>query len=186
MTFENTLATVARALERAQVPYMVTGSVASSAHGKPRSTRDIDIVIAPTAEQVRNLIREFPNTQYYADEEQALDALANKSQFNVIDFSNGWKVDFIIAKGSEYARAALSRRRKLEIGGILVSVASAEDVIVSKMEWARLSGGSDRQIADAADVVRNQGNRLDTVYVEQWAKQLGLDQEWRQVLETSK
>ena len=113
MTFENTLARVAHVLERAQIPYMVTGSVASSAHGKPRSTRDIDIVIAPTPQQIRDLIREFPSTEFYADEQQALDALANGSQFNVIDFSNGWKVDFIIAKSSEYASTALSRRRKL-------------------------------------------------------------------------
>lgn len=164
---------------------MVTGSVASSAHGKPRSTRDIDIVIAPTPQQVRELIREFPSTEYYADEQQALDALANRSQFNVIDFSNGWKVDFIIAKSSEYASTALSRHRKLEIGGSLMLVASPEDVIISKLEWARLSGGSDRQMLDAADVVRNQGNRLDLVYIERWAKQLGLLQDWRRVLELS-
>ena len=164
---------------------MVTGSVASSAHGKPRSTRDIDIVIAPTPQQVRELIREFPSTEYYADEQQALDALANRSQFNVIDFSSGWKVDFIIAKSSEYASTALSRHRKLEIGGSLMLVASPEDVIISKLEWARLSGGSDRQMLDAADIVRNQGNRLDLVYIERWAKELGLQQEWRQVLELS-
>lgn len=185
MTFENTLARIARALERAQVSYMVTGSVASSAHGKPRSTRDIDIVIAPTAQQVRDLVREFPSTEFYADEQQALDALANRSQFNVIDSSNGWKVDFIIAKASEYASTALSRRRKLEIGGTLMLVASPEDVIISKLEWARLSGGSDRQMLDAADVVRNQGNRLDLVYIERWAKELGLLQDWRRVLELS-
>jgi|SRR5690348_4136595 len=162
---------------------MVTGSVASSAHGKPRSTRDIDIVIAPTPQQVRELIREFPSTEFYADEQQALDALANRSQFNVIDFATGWKVDFIIAKSSEYASAALSRRRKLDIGGTLMLVASPEDVIISKLEWAKLSGGSDRQMLDAADIVRNQGNRLDLAYVERWAKELDLQQEWRQVLE---
>jgi hypothetical protein len=164
---------------------MVTGSVASSAHGKPRSTRDIDIVIAPNPQQLRELIEQFPSTEYYADEQQALDALTNKSQFNVIDFSNGWKIDFIIAKTSEYARTALSRRKKLEIGGALMLVASPEDVILSKMEWVRLSGGSDRQMLDAADIVRNQGHVLDRLYVEHWANKLGLQQEWKQVLEAS-
>ena len=64
MTFENTLARVAHALERAQVSYMLTGSVTSSAHGKPRCTRDIDVVIAPTPQQIRDLIREFPGTEF--------------------------------------------------------------------------------------------------------------------------
>ncbi len=111
---------------------MLTGSVASSAHGKPRSTRDIDIVIAPNSEQLRELIQQFPGSAYYADEQQALQALAHRSQFNVIDSATGWKVDFIIAKTSEYARTALSRRKKLIIGDTLLSVASPEDVIVPK------------------------------------------------------
>jgi len=186
VTLEAMLSRVARALHTAQVPYMLTGSVASSAHGKPRSTRDIDIVIAPTSEQLHDLIRQFPNSEYYADEQQAFQALASRSQFNVIDIATGWKVDFIIAKASEYARSAMSRRKQLEIEGNVMWVVSAEDIILSKMEWAKRSGGSDRQIVDAADVVRSQGTTLDKAYIEHWAKQLGLQQEWRQVLETSK
>ncbi|HVI10662.1 MAG TPA: hypothetical protein VND65_20400, partial [Candidatus Binatia bacterium] len=111
MTLENLLARLIPALERAQVPYMFTGSVASSAHGSPRSTRDLDIVIAPTRSQLRALIAEFPSSQYYADEQQAMDALSSRSQFNVIDHETGWKVDFIIAEDSEYGRLAMTRRR---------------------------------------------------------------------------
>lgn len=53
MRAEEFLAKVVAALDRAHVPYMVTGSFASSAHGEVRGTRDLDIVIAPTAEQLR-------------------------------------------------------------------------------------------------------------------------------------
>lgn len=70
------------ALDRSAMPYMVTGSYASSAHGTPRATNDIDIVIAPTADQLRALLRELPDDRYYADEVDAFEALETRSQFN--------------------------------------------------------------------------------------------------------
>jgi hypothetical protein len=100
LTLEALLSRLVPALQRAGIPYMLTGSVASSAHGMPRSTRDLDIVIAPTGAQLLALLREFPPDRYYADEQQALQALANRSQFNVIEFATGWKTDFIIAQDS--------------------------------------------------------------------------------------
>jgi hypothetical protein len=80
VTVDAFLARVVTALERAGIPYMVTGSFASSAHGQVRGTRDVDIVIAPTAEQLRVLVAEFPSDRYYADELDALDALRHGSQ----------------------------------------------------------------------------------------------------------
>ena len=86
------------ALERTGIAYMVTGSYASAAHGVPRATNDIDIVIAPTAQQLRALLDQFPSDRYYADDIAPLEALNHESQFNVIDFSSGWKADLIIRK----------------------------------------------------------------------------------------
>jgi hypothetical protein len=43
------LRAIRAALEAASIPYMVVGSFASTAHGKPRTTQDLDIVIDPTA-----------------------------------------------------------------------------------------------------------------------------------------
>ncbi len=180
MTLEDLLSRLVPALESSQVPYMLTGSVASSAHGTPRSTRDLDIVIAPTRPQLLAFMQQFPTGQYYADQQQALAALANRSQFNVIDFSTGWKVDFIIAEDSEYGRAALARRRAINIAGNAVSVASAEDVLIAKLRWAKM-GGSDRQLQDAAGVVSTQGIKLDVAYVERWVREFHLEPQWRQL-----
>ena len=184
MTLEELLSRLAPNLERAQVPYMLTGSVASSAHGTPRSTRDVDIVIAPTRAQLLALIQQFPVSLYYADEEQALQALANRSQFNVIDSATGWKLDFIIAEDSEYGRTAMVRRRLIDIAGNAVYVASAEDVLIAKLRWAKL-GGSDRQLQDAAGIVNTQGSNLDVAYVERWVRELRLDKQWEEVRDTS-
>jgi hypothetical protein len=157
---------------------MLTGSVASSAHGMPRSTRDLDIVIAPTGAQLLALLREFPPDRYYADEQQALQALANRSQFNVIEFATGWKTDFIIAQDSEYGRAALARRVLIEVGGTAVYVAAPEDVLIAKLQWAK-RGESDRQLEDASGIIQVQGSNLALSYIERWVRELDLDEQWQ-------
>lgn len=161
---------------------MLTGSVASSTHGKPRSTLDVDIVIAPTAPQVLKLIREFPSSDFYADEQQALEALASRSQFNIIDFSSGWKVDFIIAEDSEYGRIAFGRRKLMDIAGAPLFIASPEDVLIAKLKWAKL-GGSERQLQDAAGILKAQGSNLDLPHIEHWVRELGLEAQWQMVHE---
>lgn len=183
MTLENLLSRLAPILERAQVPYMLTGSVASSAHGTPRSTRDLDIVIAPSRTQLLALIQQFPSSLYYADEKQALQALENRSQFNVIEFATGWKVDFIIAEDSEFGRTAMKRRTLMDLAGNAVYIATAEDVLVAKLRWGKLSG-SNRQLQDAAGIVRTQAHNLDVDYVEHWVRELRLDLQWETVRES--
>ena len=170
------------ALERADVPYMVTGSFASSTHGRPRATDDLDIVIAPTADQLRRFIHEFPSDRFYADEQDALEALEQRSQFNIIDFATSWKADLIIRKDREFSRVELGRRRLYTIAGMVVHVATAEDVLIAKLEFARI-GQSERQIEDAAGIVRRQGADLDTHYVERWVRELELDEQWRRARE---
>jgi hypothetical protein len=182
VTLEELLSRLASALKRADVPYMLTGSVASSAHGIPRSTRDLDIVIAPTRTQLLALMREFPNDRYYADEEQALQALANRGQFNVIDFITGWKTDFIIAQDSEYGRLALARRMLIDLAGTAVYIAAPEDVVIAKLQWAKL-GESNRQLQDAAGILTAQGGKLELSYLEHWVRELHLDEQWRAVSE---
>jgi hypothetical protein len=170
------------ALEGARIPYMVTGSFASSAHGRVRTTEDIDIVIAPTGQQLRALVSEFPLKRYYADEEDALEALRFNSQFNIVDFGTGWKADLIIRKNREFSRVEFERRRLHDVAGVRVYVASPEDILIAKLEWAKL-GESARQIEDAAGIIQRQGARLDRQYVEHWVRELDLEKQWLTALE---
>ncbi|HEX8409329.1 MAG TPA: hypothetical protein VF883_10710 [Thermoanaerobaculia bacterium] len=169
------------AVERVGVPYMVTGSYASSTHGTPRATNDIDVVIAPTPDELRALMREFTSDHYYADELDALDALERRSQFNVIDFATSWKADFIVRKDRPFSETEFSRRERHTIAGHSVYLTSAEDVLIAKLEWAK-EGESARQIEDAAGVIRRQRSRLDREYVERWVRALGLDEQWHDAL----
>jgi hypothetical protein len=166
------------ALESAKVPYMVTGSFASSAHGVPRATNDIDIVIAPTHEQLLALLEQFPESGYYSSREHALDALRHRSHFNVIDYGGMWKVDFIVRKDRAFSELELNRRTMVEIAGVTLYAATPEDVLLSKLEWAK-GAESERQIDDAAGIIRVQGNNLDVGYIQQWVADLGLEHQWR-------
>ena len=161
---------------------MLTGSVASSAHGMPRSTRDLNIVIATSRTQLQARLQQFPGDRYYADQEQTLRALGNTSQFDVIDFATGWKVDFIIAANSEYGRTAMARRILIDLAGTPVYVSSPEDVLIAKLRWAKLSG-SDRQLQDATGIVRTQSSRVDLSYIERWVRELLIEEQWNAVRE---
>lgn len=182
MTLEEVISRVAPALERQQIPYMITGSVASSAHGLPRSTRDLDVVIDPSRSQLLLFMQEFPGPRYYADEQQALAALSLRSQFNVIDSVTGWKIDFIFAETSAYGRAALARRIRIEIAGIAVSAASPEDVLIAKLRWAKAST-SDRQLQDAKGILQMQSDNLDAEYIVRWVRELHLEEQWTVIRE---
>lgn len=168
---------VVGALEGAGIPYMLTGSFASAFYGEMRSTQDIDIIIAPNAEQLRTLVRLLPNDQYYIDANTALDALRHRSQFNIIDLATGWKVDFIVRQDRPFSREEFGRRRNVAFAGMQLTIASAEDVVLAKLEWAQM-GESLRQIDDVAGILRLRGADLDFEYIERWVTNLGLQTQW--------
>jgi hypothetical protein len=97
--------------------------------------------------------------------------------FNVIDMESGWKVDFILRKSRVFSREEFNRRRRVVLHGISICIASVEDVIVAKLEWAR-SAQSSRQIEDVAAILKIRFGELDLGYVEKWIDDLDLSQQW--------
>jgi len=97
--------------------------------------------------------------------------------FNVLDMARGWKIDFIFLKPTPYHQEAFSRRTPAKIALVPLFAATAEDVIVSKLEWAKM-GASLRQIEDVGGVLKVQQNALDVPYIEKWVAELGLTSEW--------
>lgn len=164
-------------LERSGIPYMLVGSYASAFHGALRSTRDVDIVIEATPVQLRALIAYLQADDYYAELDAALDARRHESMFNVIDNPTGWKIDLIFRKLRAYDYEAFARRIPSRLFDNQVFVASAEDVIISKLEWAKL-GGSQRQIEDVAKVLIARSTTLDRDYLSKWIAELGLQEQW--------
>jgi hypothetical protein len=182
VTLAEVLADIPSRLDRAGIPYMVTGSIASTLHGVPRLTLDLDVVIDPTPEALRRFLDALPPDKFYVDHEAARQALRERGQFNMIEPATGWKVDLLIRKDRAFSREEFERRRQAEIAGVPIYVATAEDMIVVKLEWAGESG-SDRQLADVAGILAVSGPHLDLVYVERWVAELGLSDAWSRVRE---
>lgn len=150
---------------------MVTGSFASSMLGMPRTTRDLDVVVDPSEEQLRDLIAAFDPGAWYIDPAVVREAFGRRSMFNLIHLDSGWKVDVMIRKDRPWSREEFARRTPIMVGSVPVMFLRAEDSILSKLEWVR-QGGSLRQLEDAGGVLDVQGDAIDFAYLEFWAREL--------------
>lgn len=177
---ENPVARIADMLRDAGIPAMLTGSFAATIHGRPRATQDVDFVIETDHSRLRAFVRSLPS-EYYVDEMAALQALSDESQFNIIDRNTGWKADLMIRKDRAFSIEEFRRRQRRRLGGIEVDVVTAEDLVLAKLEWARL-GESERQLDDVAGIVGVRGDELDRDYIERWVMRLGISAEWQSVL----
>jgi hypothetical protein len=119
----------------------------------------------------------------YISAEAAREAFAHCGMFNVVDPETGWKADLIVRKRRPFSEAEFSRREVADFFGVPLAVASLEDVILSKLEWARL-GASGRQLEDARALLRIAGDSADRPYLEQWVDRLGVRAEWESVRES--
>lgn len=181
MTAAALLRSMVEALDAAGVPFMLTGSLAAAFHGAGRATMDIDLVIDPTAAQLHALVETLAGTGVYVSGAAADDALAHRSMFNVVDTTSGWKADLIVRKHRAFSETEFARRQSADFEGCPLWVASVEDVMLAKLEWAKL-GGSARQLEDVAALLRIQAGRLDRAYLDRWITDLGLAVQWDQVV----
>jgi hypothetical protein len=156
---------------------MVVGSWASSFHGEPRTTMDVDLVVDPSAESLRRFVDSLPPDRYYADDNAALEAFRRRASFNVVDRETGWKVDLMVRRDRAFSRVEFDRRLPVPELGPNVAVATAEDTIIAKLEWAR-EGESERQLRDVSRILAVSGDDLDLEYLNNWIKRLDLDQVW--------
>lgn len=174
------LAKVVEALDSAGIDHMVTGSFASTFHGEPRMTRDIDIVIDPDETSIVVFAEQFDPASFYMSDATA--ATTRRDMFNVIEITTGWKVDLIIRKDRPFSAEEFRRRLPVVIGGVATYVASAEDTILSKLEWSHRSG-SERQMHDVVAVIQVQRQHLDLDYLEHWATELGIAEPLHEALD---
>lgn len=172
MTQEEVVGLVVDALERLGVAYMVVGSFASNFHGVPRMTQDADLVVDLEEAGALRLAREL-DKNFYVSEQAVREAVRLRRLFNAIHLESGFKVDIVIKKDRPFSDSEMARRMTGLLGRRRARFASAEDTILTKLEWSR-AAGSDRQYADAQGIMNVQGASLDWAYLERWADDLGV------------
>ena len=181
MTLAEVFRRVRHALDQAEVSYAIGGSWASTIHGEPRHTNDIDFVTNLNAARVGPFFDAL-GSGFYFDAESARAALENGRPFNVIHQALGYKFDFFPVFDSHridsHGTAELARRRAVALPALdteLVPVISAEDTILAKLRWYRAGGEvSERQWRDIVGIFAASGEHLDREYLERWAQTLGL------------
>lgn len=166
-------------LDAAPIPYMVTGSIAAGHYGHPRMTRDIDIVVQVEPVDGPRLAAALGD-EFAADSEMIGAAISRHSLFNVIHREAVVTVDFVIRKNSAYRIEEFGRRRLVEIDGHPLWMVTPEDLVLSKLVWARDSH-SELQLRDVRSVLRFQQATLDRAYLNRWALSLSVDHLLREV-----
>ncbi len=163
---------------RLAIPYALSGSMASSVFGVPRFTQDADIAVEPFPGQERLLVESLDLRYYYISESAVVRANRAASSFNIIHTGIGFKIDVFVRKERAFDRSAMGRRISLELPDDPqhpLMLISAEDLVLFKLEWYHLGGeASDRQWADILGVLRTQADRMDRVYLDRWAAELGV------------
>jgi hypothetical protein len=174
MSQEEFFATVVQILNQLNISYMLTGSVASSFYGEPRSTHDIDFVVVIVPPDAKRLAKSFDKTRYYLSEESIQEAITYGNPFNLIDSYTGLKADFWPLKSDSYHQTCFDRRKKCRIFGIDTYIATPEDLILTKLEWCKLSGGSEMQFKDVLGIFEVQRKNLELEYIYKWSEHLGI------------
>ncbi len=168
---QEVLLDVADKLDAAGVRYMISGSVALSYYAEPRMTRDIDIVVELSPASAVSLANTLAAT-YHVDADAVATAARLRGMFNAIHLQHVVKVDFIVRKEAEYRKLEFSRRRRIDWEGRSLPVVAPEDLLLSKLVWARDSR-SELQLRDARNLLDSVED-LDLDYARSWAARLGV------------
>lgn len=190
MSFEEelraTLIHVGDALEAVGAEWAIGGSFASTVHGEPRATNDVDFVATLGLAEVVPFVRAL-GSAFYADEQMIREAVRTRDCFNVIDERSFLKVDVFVPSAGPLGYGQLARRRPYALteDGAEVFVLGPEDTILQKLRWYDLGGrSSDRQWRDIAGVIRV-SRQLDLSYVRDVAKLGGLSELLESALESA-
>lgn len=174
MSLDDVLRLIISNLEKLGIPYMVAGSLASSAYGLPRSTLDADIVVDLRREHVQSFMDTFTQG-FYVDRGQIDQAMSTGQSCNIIHLESFLKADLFVLARTPFAQEQFARRLQRPFEGTQIFLATAEDTVLSKLLRYRQGGeASGMQWRDVNGILKAQSRKLDLGYLRKWAGTLGV------------
>ena len=176
---------VTKVLEQLNIPYLVGGSLASSLHGIPRATQDVDIVANLEFHHIPLLVNAL-EAEFYIDADMIQEAIQQRSSFNVIHLETMFKIDIFVFQVDLASQEEMARREQYQVSDNppqTLFLASAEDIILHKLYWFQLGGGvSERQWNDVLGVLQVRRDAFDYEYLRRWAQYREVSQLLEQAL----
>lgn len=171
MTSIDITLSVASALERSGIPYILVGSFSSNAYGIPRSTQDADFIIELGERPIGELIAQLPSG-LAVDPQMHFETITGTYRYIGTHNASGFKVELFLLSSDPFHVARFVRRRQEVVQGCTVWLPTAEDVVIQKLRWFGLARRS-KDESDARDVLAVQHPRLDLGYIRNWCDQHG-------------
>lgn len=168
---------------KAEIPYMVTGSVASILYGEPRLTHDIDLVIFTPELSPELVLRSFPQTEFYCPPPEVIlveSKRASRGHFNLIHHESGFKADVYFAGNDSFAHWAYKHTNKIHVRNHELVVAPPEWVIFNKLLFYR-EGISNKHLDDIRGILANDALKINWEVLKSQIALYNLEREFEKV-----
>lgn len=187
MSESSLIALFVRPLNDRNIPYLITGGVASIIYGEPRLTRDIDLVIDLHPRDAKTISATWPTDQFYVPPVEVLEAEAGRAEgghFNISHHDTGLRADCYVVGADPLHAWAFERPHLERLDTDDIRVAPIEYVILRKLSYFQ-QGRSDRHLRDVANMLRIRGDLIDQAALNSWLERLRLKEEWRRATDLS-
>lgn len=163
--FSALVAHLAGALERHGIPFMLIGGQAVLVHGEPRLTQDIDVTLGVDPSRLADVTAVCDELNLEVLPEDVAEFVRSTFVLPVRDVGSRIRIDLIFST-TPYEAQAIERAVSVELEGIAVPFAAAEDLVIHK-----LFAGRPRDIEDAVGIVQRKGATMDWGYMDLWTRQ---------------